>query len=213
MVNTRAIGNEKTVFLPRKSRLENKKMSKADNQPQSSPKSNNGEKRAKPVASPRKGGKMEQKLVDEVARNAIWREAIRKEEGRNRDAGLATFHFNPKTMHPLTEKPNAVTYRLRTSSSSSSSSSLFVDTPSASRHHEEWDQEMKATMRLLDRAPRSKYIDPITTAHEYGWHDPLMPTEVSQDHRFYEARKMCEITKYGDAYVTMKGKSPFASGH
>merc|ERR1711865_1061914 len=51
-------------------------------------------------------GDMISAKIDEVSRNSIWREHVRKEDGRKRDN--APFQMNPNTLATIAVKPTQV---------------------------------------------------------------------------------------------------------
>ena len=55
--------------------------------------------------------------------------------------------------------------------------------------------------------PRKKYPVPQTTAQEIGWDYDLL----EQKQTWCYKKHSCKETSYAESYVTMAGKSPYAS--
>ncbi|KAJ7566217.1 hypothetical protein O6H91_02G092700 [Diphasiastrum complanatum] len=127
---------------------------------------NNTKTKAKEKAKVGHGSSMFSEKIDEVSRNAIWREHCAK--STNQQIISSHYTLNPLTAIPIPEKPNRCH-------------------PSIKVTQEEYE-EAKAflgntyTLKNTDLTPPEKYEVPITTSHEYGWcSKPLVRLSYSFD--------------------------------
>uniref|UniRef100_A0A061RG67 Flagellar associated protein n=1 Tax=Tetraselmis sp. GSL018 TaxID=582737 RepID=A0A061RG67_9CHLO len=131
--------------------------------------------------------------LDEVSRNCIWREHVRKEKlgfQMNTDFRIS----DPNKMQVITEKPNRVVPQQRPDSETMRACTQKLESLCSS------------TQR--DTAPNRKYTLPVTSTQVYGfWSDHIFDgTHSMFDHK----RHAVDVSKYADSYVTMTGKSPFS---
>ncbi|KAF0719329.1 Aste57867_1113 [Aphanomyces stellatus] len=133
---------------------------------------------------------------DEVAKNQIWREHLKKEllmEGPS-----TPFQFNPKTLSSVSPKPTM----MKPSDFNSNNEDLPGSISS--------DVEQKVKQNV--KKPQEISDIPMTEAQKIGWaHEEAWKhgrTAVSK--RWYRGRGSTDVTEFADNYCTMAGCSPFA---
>lgn len=129
--------------------------------------------------------------MDEVSRNKVWEEHVKKEQ--------ATLKLNenfaitdPRRMHVLPEKPN-----------------YTVPTLNADKSTMETAQTMLGTLSNIkdtDKLPAEKFALPVTGNMEYGFFTKQM---VKPNPMFDYRKTSCDVTGYADTYVAMAGASPY----
>merc|ERR1711907_514055 len=144
------------------------------------------------MGSSRKTMNWKSQKLDEIGKNQVWREHLKKErEGRVLNT---TFRLNPRTMVALTDKPIHVNPNLP---------------PPKKKAPGEIDETQKALLEALgDMAaePKHKYKEPQTASQEIGWMlDPLVP----RSSQFHYGNKNSEVTAYAEAYTAAQGCNPF----
>uniref|UniRef100_A0A7S0MTP8 Protein FAM183A n=1 Tax=Cryptomonas curvata TaxID=233186 RepID=A0A7S0MTP8_9CRYP len=128
--------------------------------------------------------------LDQVSVNSIWTQHVKKELSLlklNED-----FRLNPQSLvqNMITGKPNVDPARMGYKVSADPEIVAELDT----------------VLKETKRFPKEKYPEPITSSHEIGWYSrPLMPN------RKKFAVKNCEVTVYANDYITMMGRSPYAT--
>lgn len=128
--------------------------------------------------------------INPVARNAIWREHVAKEE--RSQVLRVDFTMNPKTMFGFTEKPNKPAW-----------------TGSNGRSE---DDEVTRVLAEAELPPKQRYHWPQTSSMEIGWMtDPLIEKEKGIQNR--KGIKSSDITRYAERYVESHGHNPFQSAH
>eukprot|EP00500_Bicosoecida_sp_ms1_P004354 CAMPEP_0203807772 /NCGR_PEP_ID=MMETSP0115-20131106/1245_1 /ASSEMBLY_ACC=CAM_ASM_000227 /TAXON_ID=33651 /ORGANISM="Bicosoecid sp, Strain ms1" /LENGTH=195 /DNA_ID=CAMNT_0050716457 /DNA_START=25 /DNA_END=609 /DNA_ORIENTATION=+ len=120
---------------------------------------------------------------DEVSRNQIWREFLRKEA--RLPPKTCKFVINPKTVKPLAPKPGQ-------------------------REPEAKDDDpdfvsLKTTLRKAQEVPTDKFDFPATASQEIGWY-----WKDNVREKYMHARTKCTETKYAESYYAMAGTSPYA---
>merc|ERR1711916_350302 len=121
--------------------------------------------------------------TDQVKLESIWREHLIKEAGTTRVN--AEFHANPRTLHPIPDKPNATV-------------------PKANTANSPMDEELVAKLQTANKIPREKYEFPQTEAQMIGWlSDPL----VARNPRFHKPISYCTETKYVEEVVKFGNKA------
>ncbi|GAX86453.1 hypothetical protein CEUSTIGMA_g13863.t1 [Chlamydomonas eustigma] len=132
------------------------------------------------------------KKLDEVARNSVWEEHVKKE---NRVLTLGdSFHIaDARKLNVLPEKPNRM-----------------VPTSNLSPEMVQKATELLTSMSTLkdsDKLPHEIYALPRTANSEYGFFSskPLVPPNPMFEHK----TKMVDVTEYGNTYVRMAGIGPY----
>nr|CCA22898.1 cleavage induced hypothetical protein [Albugo laibachii Nc14] len=132
---------------------------------------------------------------DEVARNQIWREQLRKEY--EQESTLTPFQLNLKTLHSIPLKPTQV-----------------HPTAFAAHAHERQDgsQEVSAKLQAFHKKHNEKSNAPQTETQRIGWHyqTALEGVQWELQQRMYKGRGSCDVTKFASSYCAMAGCSPFA---
>eukprot|EP00898_Chlorokybus_atmophyticus_P003765 jgi/Chlat1/438/Chrsp103S01012 len=127
-----------------------------------------------------------------VSRNSIWREHCQKE--------LRSTHLHtdfsltrPDRMSILPEKPNKTT----------PSDLVGANVESAVA-----ELESLCTVKLSHAPPNERLQLPLTSSHEYGWHNKQV---LGKNSMFNRAKESCDITRYADKYYHMMGATPFTA--
>ena len=134
--------------------------------------------------------------IDELGKNTIWRECIKKEREHHVHPDAKNFRVNPDSLADIAAK---VTQHDPT-----------LPPPRKKRFDDmdETDQALASALEDSKLSPTEKYWEPQTASQEYGWiHEPLSPPSS----QFRYPRMSCEVTDYATAYVMSSGgTSPFA---
>lgn len=64
------------------------------------------------------------------------------------------------------------------------------------------------TLSFPPQMPSERYKVPLTTNQEYGWAPKQL---VETNPMFTRIKQQCDVTTYADAYVSMVGRSPYAT--
>ncbi|CAN0279376.1 unnamed protein product [Ectocarpus sp. 12 AP-2014] len=147
------------------------------------------------------------KLVDEVSRQAMWAEVIKKE---NATIGVPhRFFLNPNKLVFIARKPTEVDPRTYEADSLSTGHQGSLESPSRIREAEEGDNSDEAT---LDASSAKLWK---TESQRWGsFYAKKRPPGVdpfsSQRSCWRKPRSKCDVTEYGDRYCEMTGVSPYA---
>ncbi|ETV69762.1 hypothetical protein H257_14599 [Aphanomyces astaci] len=131
---------------------------------------------------------------DEVSKNQIWREHLKKEllmEGPS-----TPFQFNPKTLSSVTPKPTMM------------KPSDFSRTDPVGSTSNEVAEKVKQNVKK----PQEISAVPMTEAQKVGWaHDQAWKNgRGAVSKRWYRGRGSTDVTEFAENYCTMAGCSPFA---
>lgn len=137
---------------------------------------------------------------NEVHKNCIHAENIKKEHQYSARNRSEEYSLNPFTMQNISEKPNYVTplnpYK-----------SVKVD----NIHDDVVERafrlnSMRKKIQSAGMAPRQKFAFQQTSSQEIGWfNQPL----VKPADRWQHGVTNCQITKYADNYMELKKTNPF----
>ncbi|OQR93469.1 hypothetical protein ACHHYP_02519 [Achlya hypogyna] len=131
--------------------------------------------------------------TDEVSRNQIWREHLKKElltEGPS-----TAFQFNPKTLSSVAPKPTSM-------KPSDFNNARDNASPCA----------IEAKVRQGIKNPQERSDIPSTEAQKVGWaHDQAWKNGRAEiNRRWYRGRGSTDVTVFAENYCAMAGCSPFA---
>ncbi|KAH9125255.1 hypothetical protein AeMF1_004096 [Aphanomyces euteiches] len=134
---------------------------------------------------------------DEVSKNQIWREHLKKEllmEGPS-----TPFQFNPKTLSSVTPKPTSM-------KPSDFSKAEPLDSANSIAN------EVEAKVKQNVKKPQEISEMPMTEAQKIGWaHEHAWKHgRGAVNKRWYRGRGSTDVTDFAENYVTMAGCSPFA---
>jgi len=153
--------------------------------------------------------------IDEVSKNSIWREHVRKENKIDRPNG--DFRINPQKLNPISPNPHNIDPRAIAAQNISAEGTL-ANFEAIKKFFEEKDCEEKND-RLEQQQIRATLYFQTTNADTMsrtnkasklrGASDALaMPISQKQ---WYAGRQKCEVTNYAEAYVRMSSTSPFSN--
>ncbi|KDO27519.1 hypothetical protein SPRG_06786 [Saprolegnia parasitica CBS 223.65] len=133
--------------------------------------------------------------TDEVSRNQIWREHLKKElltEGPS-----TAFQFNPKTLSSVAPKPTSM------------QPSDFTATHATNAAP---PNEIETKVRQGIKNPQERSDVPSTEAQKIGWaHDQAWKNgRAETNKRWYRGRGSTDVTVFAENYCAMAGCSPFA---
>mmetsp|Transcript_11130 Transcript_11130/g.14723 ORF Transcript_11130/g.14723 Transcript_11130/m.14723 type:complete len:147 (-) Transcript_11130:773-1213(-) len=145
---------------------------------------------------------MSAQTFDEVARNSIWREHVRKEDKITRPP--VNFMVNPKNLHPLPLKPSQLDPRL-------------IDQMDINNDGKITEEEKRIYAKLSDTLKKSG-VAALSTSHSF--------TESQEIGRLLERQRRkrtthpggrfgiigSDVTNYAEDYARMAKCSPYAKG-
>ncbi|CAM9232044.1 unnamed protein product [Hapterophycus canaliculatus] len=149
------------------------------------------------------------KVVDEVARQAMWSEVIKKE---NATIGVPhRFFLNPNKLVFIARKPTEVDPRTYEADALSTGNQGTAD-PRASRPAIENENSCDNVEVALDASSAKLWK---TESQRWGnFYTKKNPPGVdpfsSQRSCWRKPRSKCDVTEYGDRYCEMTGVSPYA---
>ncbi|WIA10054.1 hypothetical protein OEZ85_010264 [Tetradesmus obliquus] len=134
--------------------------------------------------------------LDEVSRNCILEEAIRREERTMRLNSEFTVS-DPRKMPILPEKPNYTTP---------------ASQPTEQQLQAAHDKLVTLTnFKHTEHLPSQVYALPATGNMEYGFFSSKQLME--RDNMFQHNKGHCDVTKYAASYTAMTGVTPFHNTH
>ncbi|GAQ80305.1 hypothetical protein KFL_000510050 [Klebsormidium nitens] len=130
--------------------------------------------------------------IDEVSRNATWREHLKKE--LKRPTVVADYHLpDPRLIETLTDKPNRVNPHIKITAEDFENATSRLAS--------------MCTLKDDHLLPSEKYELPQTSAQEYGWvTKPLLERNMM----FSYPRRTNEIMEYAAHYHAMTGAGQHA---
>ena len=146
--------------------------------------------------------------MNQVEINACWVEAVRREQKEAiKGGGLnENFSLNPKKLIILSEKPNNMPI-VGKNGQKFGRTSIAAAKAGKEEVKVEVDEELSALLKTASEPPRKKYPLPQTSAQEIGWDNDEIKVKPTWGH----GKLTCSETNYANSYVTMAGKSPYAS--
>lgn len=133
------------------------------------------------------------KNFDEVCRNKIWEEHVKKET-RTLKLGEEFHISDPRKMTILPEKVNH--YHPSQSASKEAAEKAAAELSQLS------------SLKDTEKLPAERFALPLTGNQEYGFFSakPLVKPNPMFDYK----RGSCDVTGYADSYVLSSGQSPYA---
>ncbi|CAM9407445.1 unnamed protein product [Heterosigma akashiwo] len=146
--------------------------------------------------------------TDEVARNSIWREHIKKEDKIVRPNG--GFRLNVNQLSPISPNPQSIDPRgERWSKRGNAEEQRRYETIREFFNNHEADQARKDQANHTTNA--QLYFQ---TANSLSMSNTLNAASLrkqSPPSSWRAGRKKCDITKYAEAYVSMAQQSPYSN--
>ncbi|CAM9338524.1 unnamed protein product [Ascophyllum nodosum] len=154
------------------------------------------------------------KIVDEVARQAIWAEVIKKE-----NAVICQphrFFLNPNKSVFMSRKPTEVDPRVYETDSLSEGQRVAAGEAFAVKSAQEVGRmQQGGTEHCALNAASAKLwkTEAQRWGSFYGERAPGTDPFTSQRSCWWKPRSTCDVTEYGDRYYEMTGTSPYARKH
>mmetsp|Transcript_13950 Transcript_13950/g.18298 ORF Transcript_13950/g.18298 Transcript_13950/m.18298 type:complete len:164 (-) Transcript_13950:795-1286(-) len=154
--------------------------------------------------------------IDEVSKNSIWREHVKKEDKIARPK--SDFRINPNNLSPISPNPQNIDPR----KISAEEVQIKDDDESAKRYEtirkffedkeaedQKKDEESKLNKSLYYQTANSLAMTNTMKATQFRGTGGGDTNRARQ--KWYAGRNKCEITNYAEAYVRMAQTSPYSN--